>query len=827
MFDFDTLRRRAAESARTHRPALIAFGLAALSFILAGILIFTPGVAEGAADGSWARRLARVFAIWFGPASILLIVITGLHATLHLIGKGMTFRVPRIAAATALVIFVPCLFAIMGDGEGAAGGVIGVLARDAALFLLPKLFAVPVLIGATILALILSTDWLFYGYFSAPAATASVATRRPRTPTLARPRTRTVYEPGPSITGLALDDEEAEAEEDAAEEVEEYGQADGVPYEEDEVEEVEEAVEEDEEAEYEEEDAEEEEAVEYEDDDEAEYEEEEAAEEEEEEDLEEGEYAEDEVEEEEEEEEVAEEAVVARPSIVSRPKPAPAVAAPAPKSRSKKKAFTLPGLELLSRGRPIDLVRVERQIQKNAEVLERTLASFKVEARVVGYERGPVITMFELALKEGTKLSTIVNLSDDMAIALKAESVRIVAPIPGKSTVGVEVPNGIRDDVFLASIAEESATEIKRQAIPLFLGRDAAGRPLVEDLAGMPHLLIAGATGSGKSVCINSIIVSILLTRRPDKVKLILIDPKQVELAFFREIPHLLTAVVTDARKAAQALDWAVNEMEERYWLFARFGVRNIAAYNRLGAKKVKELANENGIDEEKAPTFMPYLVVVVDELADLMMTGRKEVEQSVTRLAQKSRAVGIHTVLATQRPSTDVITGLIKANMPSRASFKVTSKIDSRVVLDQNGAEKLLGRGDMLFLPPRAFHLKRCQGTFVDDEEVKKIVAYLKSNAPGQELRELFVRAESMDERDPNEVDDLFDRACRLVLKSKRGSASLLQRALSIGYTRASRLIDLMRANGIIGEFKNAQAAEVLMTLEDYETTFGDGDGS
>jgi S-DNA-T family DNA segregation ATPase FtsK/SpoIIIE len=261
--------------------------------------------------------------------------------------------------------------------------------------------------------------------------------------------------------------------------------------------------------------------------------------------------------------------------------------------------------------------------------------------------------------------------------------------------------------------------------------------------------------------------------------------------------------------------------MEDRYRIFAMFGVRNIQAYNRLGAKRVRELAKQHDIGEASAPEQMPYLVVVVDELADLIMTGRKEVEQAVTRLAQKSRAVGIHTVLATQRPSTDVITGLIKANMPSRASFKVTSKVDSRVVLDQGGADKLLGRGDMLFLPPRSFHLVRAQGCYISDQEVRNVVEYLRQNGPGQELRELIVRPETLDERDPREVDDLFDTAVRVVLESQRGSASLLQRALQIGYTRASRLIDLMRGQGIIGEFRNAQAAEVLITIEDYEAKY------
>jgi S-DNA-T family DNA segregation ATPase FtsK/SpoIIIE len=430
--------------------------------------------------------------------------------------------------------------------------------------------------------------------------------------------------------------------------------------------------------------------------------------------------------------------------------------------------------------------------------------------------------MYEIALKEGTKLATVVTRADDLAIALKAESVRIVAPIPGKNTIGVEVPNVLRDDVRLHGLLAQHASQGDKKAIPIFLGSDAAGNPMVEDLSTMPHLLIAGATGSGKSVCINSIILSVLMARRPEEVRLILIDPKQVELAFFRDIPHLLTAVVTDARKAAQTLDWVVNEMEDRYRIFALFGVRNIAAYNRLGVKKIRELAKQHDVDEQNAPEHMPYLVVVVDELADLIMTGRKEVESSITRLAQKSRAVGIHSVLATQRPSTDVITGLIKANMPSRISFKVTSKVDSRVVLDQAGADKLLGRGDMLFLPPRSFHLVRAQGCYVSDPEVKDVVQFLRENGPGQDLRELIVRHETLDDRDPNEVDDLFDSACRIVLEQKRGSASLLQRALQIGYTRASRLIDLMRGQGIIGEFKNAQAADVLLTLEEYEAKYG-----
>ncbi|MHC4848467.1 MAG: DNA translocase FtsK, partial [Planctomycetota bacterium] len=437
-------------------------------------------------------------------------------------------------------------------------------------------------------------------------------------------------------------------------------------------------------------------------------------------------------EEEEEEEEWEEEPepeplpVAAKPKPKKKAKPAPAPL-PIPRRRGRDKT-PMPSYELLEQSEPVDLGRLERSIKKNAGILERSLASFRIETRVVGYTRGPVITMYELALKEGTKLATVVNRSDDLAIALKAESVRIVAPIPGKNTIGVEVPNPLRDEVNLRGLLEEvKMSSLNKKAIPIFFGRDAAGSPMIEDLAKMPHLLIAGATGSGKSVCINTLILSVLMTRRMDEVRLILVDPKQVELAFFKDIPHLLTPVVTDPRKAAQTLDWIVTEMEDRYRIFALFGVRNIASYNALGKSKIRELAEKHDIAEESAPDFMPYLVVVVDELADLIMTGKKDVEQAITRLAQKSRAVGIHSVLATQRPSTDVITGLIKANMPSRASFKVTSKIDSRVVLDQSGAEKLLGMGDMLFLPPRSFHLVRAQGCYASDEEVRNVVSFLR----------------------------------------------------------------------------------------------------
>jgi len=342
----------------------------------------------------------------------------------------------------------------------------------------------------------------------------------------------------------------------------------------------------------------------------------------------------------------------------------------------------------------------------------------------------------------------------------------------------------------------------------------------------MPHLLIAGSTGSGKSVCINTILLSILLTRTPDDVRLILIDPKQVELSFFAEIPHLLAPVVTDMKRASQVLEWLLDKMEERYDLLRRFECRNIAAYNELGEKAIAKRAKDLEMADEVVQVKLPYVVVVVDELADLMLTVGRDVETAITRLAQKSRAVGIHVILATQRPSTDVITGLIKANMPTRIAFKVASKVDSRVILDQNGADKLLGMGDMLYLPPRSSMIERAQGTYAADREVKRVVGFLRERYP-QEFNDELVQLGSMPLLDSSEKDELYDQAVRIVLGEQRGSASLLQRALSIGYTRASRLLDLMRAEGVVGAYKGSKASEVQMTLEEYEARVAAQGGS
>ncbi|MBI4882298.1 MAG: DNA translocase FtsK 4TM domain-containing protein [Planctomycetes bacterium] len=487
----------------------------------------------------------------------------------------------------------------------------------------------------------------------------------------------------------------------------------------------------------------------------------------------------------------------------------------APPPRAEHVEYVFPSLELLDHPQPVSSREFQKMVETGIQVLETCLASYKVEAEVEEIQKGPVITMFELNVAPGTRVDRIRSLEDDLAIRLKAPSVRIVAPIPGKSTIGIEVPNPIRETVRLRELISSPEYRSADFALPVFLGKDAAGRVLIEDLAKMPHLLVAGATGTGKSVCLNTLITSILYTRTPDQVKLILIDPKMVELSSFESIPHLMCPVVRDMNRAAQILEWATVKMDERYNILAEAGARNIFSYNKLSDEVKRERLNVDPKDETFEPR-MPFIVIVVDELADLMMVSAKEVENYITRLAQKSRAVGIHIVLATQRPSTNVITGLIKANMPTRLSFQVASKIDSRVVLDQNGAEKLLGSGDMLYIPPRTSTLVRAQGAFVSDEEIKAVVDSVKTQAPlyHRELIQKSVRSEV----DPRSADELYDEAVRFVLETRRGSASLLQRRFSIGYTRASRLIDLMAEDGILGEFRNAQARDVLITLDEYE---------
>jgi len=459
----------------------------------------------------------------------------------------------------------------------------------------------------------------------------------------------------------------------------------------------------------------------------------------------------------------------------------------------------------------------EAEIREKTHILERTLAEFKVQANVVRIQRGPVITMYELSLAPGTKVSKVESLADDLAISLKAPNVRIVAPLPGRNTVGIEVPNAERELVSLHELMDATRKRYNDLAIPLFLGKDTAGNPLVLDLASCPHLLVAGSTGSGKSVAINAMIGSILMTRTPDDVQLFLIDPKAVEFSTYSQLPHLLCPVLTDMKKAASVLKWACKKMDERYSLLSQAGVRDLFAYNDLGEEEIiRRLDPEGDALLDGVPLRMPHVVIIVDEFGELMMVAAKEVESSVIRLSQKARAVGIHLICATQRPSVDVITGLIKANLPARIAFQVSSKVDSRTILDRNGAELLLGRGDMLLLPPGTSRLVRAQGTYVSEEEIVRMVEFLESDgvpAFHRELQEFHARQEGSDQS-----DDLYDEAVRVVLESQRGSVSLLQRRLSVGYSRAARLVDMMAEAGIVGSYRGSQARRVLMTLEQWE---------
>ncbi len=488
--------------------------------------------------------------------------------------------------------------------------------------------------------------------------------------------------------------------------------------------------------------------------------------------------------------------------------------------------FQLPPLELLEPPAEFPVQEHEAKIHARAMLLERTLLDFGYQVRVVQIDTGPVITQFEIELEAGLRVSRIISLADDLAIALAVPSVRVVAPIPGRTTVGIEVPNDHRHMVRLIDVMTGVGGRFQECRVPLFLGKDAKGVPLVFDLADMPHLLMAGRTGTGKSVCINAMILSILMTRRPDEVKMILIDPKKVELTLYKRIPHLMHPVVLDMKKAESLLAWACEKMDERYEFLRRAEVRNIQDYNRLGAEEIyARLAPEDDLERQRIPTHMPYIVIVIDELADMLMTAEnsKELEQHIVRLAQLARAVGMHLILATQRPTVDVVTGLIKANLPARIAFQVTNRGDSRVVLDEMGAERLLGNGDMLFLIPGTSQIIRAQGTYVSENEVKGLCKYLERYPVefSRELLQLQVsggpggkdRGAALKQR-----DELYEPAIEIVVREGRGSCSLLQRALGIGYGRAARLIDFMAEDGIVGEFKKGEPREVLYTWEEWE---------
>ncbi len=500
-------------------------------------------------------------------------------------------------------------------------------------------------------------------------------------------------------------------------------------------------------------------------------------------------------------------------------------------STPRNRDYQLPHVDLLEDPTYEEDEEEEARIREKADVLARTLEEFNVRARVVAIETGPVITQYELALAPGVKVSKVVGLSDDLAISLRSPSVRIVAPLPGKNTIGVEVPNTSRQTVCLKEIVLAAKELPQKMGLPLFLGKDATGAPMVKDLASMPHLLIAGTTGSGKSVCLNAIIMSLLLTRTPDDLKLVLIDPKMVEMSVYNSLPHLLCPVVNDMRKAEAILGWLVDKMEERYRMLSQARVRNITGYNRLTEAQLHDRFGAE-TDEQKARviTHMPRICVVVDEFADLMMVAAKEVEGHVTRLAQKSRAVGIHLVMATQRPSVDVITGLIKSNLPNRVSFQVASRIDSRTILDSMGAEKLLGQGDMLFMVPGAHKFLRAQGAYVSDADVQRMVDFVTDEAEPafqRELVQMHVEGEDGDAApgEPGEDllakgadDEVYGKAIEIVLEHQRGSVSLLQRRLGIGYGRAARLVDQMAEDGLVGQYNGSQAREVLLTLDQWE---------
>ena len=468
-------------------------------------------------------------------------------------------------------------------------------------------------------------------------------------------------------------------------------------------------------------------------------------------------------------------------------------------------------------------------IEIQAKKLEQLLKNFSIDAQVQSTQIGPAVTLFELSVPEGTRLNKVTTLSNEIAASLKATSVRIQAPIPGRDTIGVEVPNQKRRVVRISELLIQEAYDSSKYALPLFLGQDTEGRAIVQDLSKMPHLLIAGTTGSGKSVCINTILASLLLTRSPHEAKLILIDPKAVEMQVYSGLPHLMCPVVSEAPKATAVLNWAVEKMEGRYELMKDANVRNIKAYNALGEEALKERLGDS-YDPERTPRHLPYMVVVIDELADLMAASKKEAEQAIVRLAQKSRAAGIHLIVATQRPSTDVITGVLKGNLPTRIAFQVASKIDSRVILDDGGAASLLGNGDMLFMPPGGAKLLRVQGALIEDAEIETLVDFVsKESAPSfsQELLQVASgqRSDSL-VADGSDEDPLFDQAVRTVLKSKRGSASMLQRAMGVGYNRASRLVEMMTERGILGPHRGSKERELLYTLEEWEKMYGTAAG-
>ncbi|MDD5196182.1 MAG: DNA translocase FtsK 4TM domain-containing protein [Candidatus Omnitrophota bacterium] len=491
----------------------------------------------------------------------------------------------------------------------------------------------------------------------------------------------------------------------------------------------------------------------------------------------------------------AAESLVSRPKIQIKAKPAPSPELKIKPQELKIGDYHLPALDLLDSPPPLEARQIKGDLEASARILEETLEDFGISVKVTDIERGPVITRYELEPAPGVKVSRIESLGDDIALSMKAQSVRIIAPIPGKDRVGIEVPNTQSSLVYLQEMLASEPFQKTKSSLALALGKDIAGKTIVARLENMPHLLIAGTTGSGKTVCINALILSLLYRNSPADLKFVMIDPKMVELMPFNGLPHLLCPLVTEAKKAAAALNWVVNEMEERYRLLAKAGNRNIESYN----EKEKKL---------------PYIVVVVDEFADLMVVMPDQIETAVQRLAQLARAVGIHLILATQRPSVNVITGVIKANLPARLSFKVASKVDSRTVLDMNGADKLLGKGDMLFLNPGDEKPTRIQGALVSDKEIEKVVTFIKGQSEPV-YNEDIVKEQQKTGLANGEKDELYDEAVKIIMESNQASVSILQRRMRLGYTRAARIIDMMEQEGLVGPYEGSKPRRILVDRE------------
>lgn len=518
-----------------------------------------------------------------------------------------------------------------------------------------------------------------------------------------------------------------------------------------------------------------------------------------------------------------------KPVMPRKPeKPAPVVEPPfvPPALPENLSGYQLPPITLLDPPHASTVIDNPAEMADTGLVLKDTLAEFGIEVEVTNVERGPVVTRYELLPAPGVRVEKISNLSNNIALAMKAESIRVQAPIPGKGVVGIEIPNSVTTTVYFRELIDSPQWKSGKAALPLALGKDVGGKVLVPDLADMPHMLIAGATGAGKTVCMNSILTGLLMARTPDQMKLMLVDPKIVEFSNYNALPHLIVPVITDPKKVAHGLRWAISEMEKRYKLFAKAGVRNIKGFNNRPIAKQEELFAPDAVapeaapppPEDKLPDRIPYIVIVIDELADLMMVAQAEIEGYIARLAQLSRATGIHMIIATQRPSVNVITGTIKANFPSRISFQVAQKVDSRTILDASGADKLLGKGDMLFLSPGSGKLVRAQGTYTSDNEIHNVVDFIKQQGHQPVFeKEIHKKIESTAAEIPemDDSDDLLEAAVEIIRQTKRASTSSLQRRLRIGYTRAARIMDILEQRGIVGPAQGADPREILIDLD------------